>query len=65
MTVQDKIKQIIDDQKAKGLEKYGTTVEDANLNTLDWIRHAQEELVDCLVYLEMLKCKIKTFDCDC
>ncbi len=58
MTVQDRVKQIIDDQQAKGLQKYGTTVEDANLPTLQWIRHAQEELVDCLIYLEMLKERI-------
>ena len=58
MTVQDRVKQIIDDQQAKGLQKYGTTVEDADLPTVEWIRHAQEELVDCLIYLEMLKERI-------
>lgn len=62
MTVQDRIIAIIQKQQAKGLTKYGVTVDDADLPTLQWIQHAQEELVDCLVYLEKLKCKIKTSD---
>lgn len=59
MTVQDRIIAIIQAQQAKGLSKYGVTVDDAQLPTVEWIRHAQEELVDCLVYLEKLKERIQ------
>lgn len=65
MTVKARVIAIIEAQQDKGLRKYGKTVDDAELSTVQWIQHAQEELADCLVYLEKLKCRIKTFDCDC
>ena len=46
---------IIDQQEQKGLKKYGQTVDDAKLTDVEWIRHAQEEIIDMLVYLEKLK----------
>jgi hypothetical protein len=55
MRVSDHIKNIIDQQEAKGLSKYGQTVDYAKLTDTEWIRHAQEEIVDLLVYLEKLK----------
>ena len=38
-----------------GQEKYGTTLDRTDLKTLDWITHAQEELMDGILYLEKLK----------
>ena len=38
-----------------GQEKYGTTLDRTDLKTLDWIQHAQEELMDGILYLEKLK----------
>lgn len=38
-----------------GQEKYGTTLDRTDLKTLDWIIHAQEELMDGILYLEKLK----------
>lgn len=38
-----------------GLQKYGTTLERDDLTTYDWINHAQEELMDAILYLEKLK----------
>jgi hypothetical protein len=38
-----------------GLEKYGTNMDRTDLSTLDWIRHAQEEHMDAILYLEKLK----------
>jgi hypothetical protein len=38
-----------------GQKKYGTTLDRTDLNTLDWIQHAQEELMDGILYLEKLK----------
>lgn len=37
-----------------GLAKYGVTMERADLSTLDWLIHAQEEAMDLAVYLEKL-----------
>lgn len=38
-----------------GKEKYGTDLDRTDLKTLDWIQHAQEELMDGILYLEKLK----------
>ncbi len=55
-TYRDAIMQLIDKQRAKGLEKYGQTLEDnTTLTNCQRIEHAQEELVDALQYLEHLK----------
>lgn len=39
---------------AAGREKYGVTMERTDLSRLDWLRHAQEEAMDFVVYLEKL-----------
>ena len=38
-----------------GQKKYGTNLDRTDLSTLDWIQHAQEELMDGILYLEKLK----------
>ena len=43
------------DRSALGQKKYGTTLDRTDLKTLDWIQHAQEELMDGILYLERLK----------
>lgn len=42
------------ERAAVGLKKYGVTTERADLSTLDFLRHAQEETMDLSVYLERL-----------
>jgi hypothetical protein len=37
-----------------GFSKYGTTLERKDLNTLQWLIHAQEEAMDLANYLEVL-----------
>ena len=49
----------IADRSEKGLEKYGTNLERTDLETLDWLQHAQEEAMDLCLYLERLKEQIK------
>jgi hypothetical protein len=49
----------IADRSEKGLEKYGTNLERTDLETLDWLQHAQEEAMDLALYLERLKEQIK------
>ena len=38
-----------------GINKYSTTLERTDLNTLEWLTHAQEEAMDFVLYLERLK----------
>jgi len=47
------------DRSERGLEKYGTNLERTDLETLDWLQHAQEEAMDLALYLERLKEQIK------
>jgi hypothetical protein len=42
-----------------GQKKYGVTLDRTDLKTLDWIQHAQEELMDGILYLEKLKQSFK------
>ena len=39
----------------QGKQKYGTDLDRTDLNTHDWIEHAQDELMDAILYLEKLK----------
>jgi hypothetical protein len=38
-----------------GKAKYGTDLDRTDLSVLDWIKHAQEEHMDAILYLEKLK----------
>jgi hypothetical protein len=38
-----------------GQKKYGTTLDRNDLTFLQWVQHAQEELMDAILYLEKLK----------
>ena len=38
-----------------GIKKYNTTLERNDLNTLQWLTHLQEELIDATLYIERLK----------
>jgi hypothetical protein len=40
---------------AMGRAKYGTDLDRTDLETVDWIQHAQEELMDGILYLEKLR----------
>ena len=42
-----------------GQKKYGTTLAGNNLTPEEWIEHAKQELMDCILYLERLKGQIK------
>ena len=39
----------------KGLSKYGVGLDRGDLDTYDWLVHAQEEAMDFALYLEVLK----------
>ena len=46
------------ERSAVGQKKYGVTLDRTDLKPLDWIQHAQEELMDGILYLERLKKEI-------
>jgi hypothetical protein len=48
------------DRARFGKKKYGTDLDRTDLNTVQWIEHTQEELMDGILYLEKLKqhCKV-------
>jgi hypothetical protein len=54
-TVVDSIVDSFISRAAQGKAKYGQTLDRQDLSTLEWIRHAQEELMDGILYLEKLK----------
>lgn len=47
-------------RSAIGKEKYGVTLDRTDLSVKDWIQHAQEELMDGILYLEKLKKEINS-----
>jgi hypothetical protein len=52
--IEDEVCRKIKSRAAVGLAKYGTTLERTDLTELDWLIHAQEELMDAANYLEVL-----------
>ena len=42
------------ERSKKGIEKYSNTMERSDLSDLQWMVHAQEELMDAAVYLERI-----------
>lgn len=43
------------DRALVGKKKYGTDLDRTDLSVLDWIKHAQEEHMDAILYLEKLQ----------
>ncbi len=41
-----------------GMKKYGVNLDRTDLKVIDWISHAQEELMDGILYLEKMKKEI-------
>jgi len=56
--VQSVIKQF-QERSDVGIKKYGVTLDRNDLNTLQWINHAQQEAMDFVLYLEKLKRELK------
>ena len=53
--VKDKFEQ----RSQTGIKKYGTTLERDDLNSLDWLTHLEEELMDALGYIQVLRDKLQ------
>ncbi|KZR58346.1 hypothetical protein [Pseudobacillus badius] len=56
------VKALLESQTAKGLEKYGNTVDPDEYTAEQWIDHALQELVDMMVYLVTLKTKLNSIN---
>ena len=50
-----KVVDLIISRANKGLIKYGVTTDRTDLNTLEWLQHLQEELLDAAIYIEKIK----------
>jgi hypothetical protein len=48
------VRQKMLERSKRGISKYGVTLERTDLTTLDWLRHAQEEAMDFVGYLQVL-----------
>lgn len=55
MEIEDKVIEKIKERQKVGLKKYGKSVADNPLSTLEWLNHLQEELLDGAIYVERLK----------
>ena len=55
-----RIEELLKAQTEKGVKKYGTTVQPEQLSTVQWIDHASEEIIDLLVYLQVLREKVQS-----
>lgn len=53
-TVEEAVIARIRQRAETGAEKYGVTMERTDLSRLQWMRHAQDEMLDAAVYLEKL-----------
>jgi len=54
-TIVESVRAKFAERSARGIEKYGKTLDRDDLHGLDWLNHLQEELMDAILYLERLK----------
>ena len=52
--IEDEVCEKIQERAKVGFKKYGTTMERTDLTTTEWLIHAQEEVMDLVVYLQKL-----------
>ena len=45
----------LQDREARGIEKYGTTMDRTDLKTKDWQQHLYEELLDAALYCKKMQ----------
>ena len=54
------VRRMLFQRMATGYKKYGVTTERTDIDTLGWLTHLQEELLDAAVYIERLKNEFRT-----
>lgn len=55
----DRVRAALLARSVAGFRKYGVTTERTDVDTLGWLQHLQEELLDAAVYIERLKEEIR------
>jgi hypothetical protein len=56
------VSELLESQTAKGLVKYGHTVQPDSLSTLEWYKHHREELLDAIVYTTIIINKLQSVE---
>ncbi|MCG5026911.1 hypothetical protein MAH48_15030 [Anoxybacillus flavithermus] len=51
------VQKLLETQTEKGIQKYGTTVVTSHYTFIEWLEHLQQEMIDSIVYCEVLKFK--------
>ncbi|MED0687913.1 hypothetical protein [Anoxybacillus ayderensis] len=51
------VQKLLETQTEKGIKKYGTSVNPSDYTFVGWLEHLQQEMVDAIVYCEVLKFK--------
>lgn len=51
------VQRLLEQQTKKGMKKYGKTVDPDDYGMIGWLEHLQQELIDAVVYCEVLKQK--------
>lgn len=53
------VNELLQNQTAKGLAKYGTTVNPMDYTTIEWLKHFREEMIDGAVYATIVIQKLE------
>ncbi|MFF2793513.1 hypothetical protein [Lysinibacillus xylanilyticus] len=53
------VQNLLELQTAKGLAKYGTTVNPMDHSTIEWLKHYREEMIDGAVYATVVIQKLE------
>lgn len=51
----ESVKNLLTVRSKVGIAKYNTTLHDNDIDTIQWLQHLQEELLDGACYIERLK----------
>ena len=58
--IEDQVIERIQQRVERGLKKYNTDMERVDLTLIEWLQHAQDEMLDGAIYLERLKEEFQT-----
>ena len=53
------VNELLGEQTAKGIEKYGHTVDPTEYTTIEWLNHYRQEMIDGLVYATIVIKKLE------
>jgi len=60
--IEDEVCEEIQERAAKGLAKYGVSMERGDLGVHEWLQHLLEELLDAAVYVKRLQKEYKKME---